>query len=192
MCLCTQPEGNRLHDTKPLNFRGGERTNCRGMSSVRVLVVEDNELFRRVVCSMLETRPELQVIGETSNGLEAVQKAEELQPDVIVLDIALPSVNGIEVARRIRKTSPECKILLVSQESSPEVVQEALSVGACAYVLKVRAGSDLLAAVEGKQIDLFGYAISAMPISPGERIKPNSSATHITSRRKRPKRVVPY
>ena len=97
---------------------------------------------------MLETRPELQVIGRVSDGLEAVHKAEKLQPDLIVLDIGLPSLNGIEAARRIRKTSPECKILFVSQESSPDVVQEALSVGACAYVLKVRAGSDLLAAVE--------------------------------------------
>jgi CheY-like chemotaxis protein len=72
-------------------------------SSVRVLVVEDSEPFRRFLCSTLGKRPELQIVGEVSDGLEAVQKAEELQPDLIVLDIGLPSVNGIEVARRIRK-----------------------------------------------------------------------------------------
>ena len=96
---------------------------------VRILVVEDYEPFRRFVCSTLGKTPELQIIGEASDGLEAVQKAEELQPDLILLDIGLPTLNGIEAARRIRKLSPESKILFVSQESSADVVQEALSVG---------------------------------------------------------------
>jgi DNA-binding NarL/FixJ family response regulator len=117
-------------------------------SSVRVLVVDDYEPFRRFVCSTLRTRPELQVIGEASDGLEAVQKAEELQPDLIVLDIGLPTLNGIEAARRIRKLCPESKILFISQESSADVVQEALSLGALGYVVKAHAGSDLLTAVE--------------------------------------------
>jgi DNA-binding NarL/FixJ family response regulator len=100
-------------------------------SSVRVLVVDDYEPFRRFVCWTLETKPDLQIVGRASDGLEAVQKAEELQPDLIVLDIGLPILNGIEAARRIRKTSPECKILFLSQQSSGDVVQEALSVEAC-------------------------------------------------------------
>jgi DNA-binding NarL/FixJ family response regulator len=120
----------------------------RSVSSVRVLVVDDYEPFRRFVCSTLKQRPALQVIGEVSDGLEAVQKAEELQPDLIVLDIGLPTLNGIEAARRIRKLSPESKILFISQESSADVVQEALSLGGSGYVLKAGAGSDLLAAVE--------------------------------------------
>jgi DNA-binding NarL/FixJ family response regulator len=74
---------------------------------------------------MLRKRPDLQVICEASDGLEAIQKVEELQPDLIVLDIGLPTLNGIEVARRIGKISPESKILFVSQESSADVVQEA-------------------------------------------------------------------
>jgi CheY-like chemotaxis protein len=89
----------------------------------------------------------LQIVGETADGLEAVQKAEELQPDLVVLDIGLPSLNGIEAARRIRKFSPESKILFVSQESSGDVVQEALALGALGYVVKTHAGSELLAAV---------------------------------------------
>ena len=116
-------------------------------SSVRVLVVEDYEPFRRFICSTLRKRPELQIVGEITDGLEAVQKAEELQPDLIVLDIGLPSLNGIEAARRIRKLSPESKILFVSQESSADVVQEALALGALGYVVKAHAGSELLAAV---------------------------------------------
>ena len=117
-------------------------------STVRVLVVDDYEPFRRFVCSTLDQRPDLQVIGEASDGLEAVRKAEELKPDLIVLDIGLPSLNGIEVARRIRKLCPECKIVFVSQESSADVAQEAFSLGAMGYVVKAHAGSELLAALE--------------------------------------------
>jgi len=89
----------------------------------------------------------LQVIGVASDGLEAVQKAEELQPDLILFDIGLPSLNGIEVARQIRKLSPKSKILSVSQESSVEMVQGALSTGAQGYVVKSDAGSELLEGV---------------------------------------------
>ena len=117
------------------------------MPRLRVLVVEDNEPFRRFVCSTLKKRPELQVICEVSGGLEAVQKAEELQPDLIVLDIGIPTLNGIEAARRIRKLAPECKILFLSQESSVDVVQEALGLGALGYVVKSHAGIELLAAL---------------------------------------------
>jgi DNA-binding NarL/FixJ family response regulator len=117
-------------------------------STVRVLVVDDYEPFRRFVCSTLDQRPDLQVIGEASDGLEAVRTAEELKPDLIVLDIGLPSVNGIEVARRIRKLCPECKILFMSQESSVDVAQAAFSLGAMGYVVKAHAGSELFAAME--------------------------------------------
>jgi CheY-like chemotaxis protein len=115
---------------------------------VRVLVVDDYEPFRRFVCSMLAQGPDLRVIGQAAQGLEAVQKAVELQPELIVLDIGLPQLNGIEAARRIRKLCPECKIIFLSQESSADVVEEALSFGALGYVVKAFAGSELLAAVE--------------------------------------------
>ncbi len=131
------------------------------MSSVRVLVVEDFVAFRRVISSILRKRRELQIICEVSDGLEAVQKAAELKPDLILLDIGLPKVNGIEAARQILNLAPKSKILFVSQESSAEVVLEALSVGALGYVVKSHVGGDLLAAVEsvisGKQF------LSALP-----------------------------
>jgi DNA-binding response OmpR family regulator len=117
-------------------------------SSVRVLVVEDYEPFRRFVASILKQQPELQIVDEVSDGIEAVRRAKELQPDLIVLDIGLPSLNGIEVARRIRKLSAESKILFVSQESSADVVQEAFDTGARGYVVKTDAGSELLEAVD--------------------------------------------
>src|SRR5271170_4335421 len=116
-------------------------------STVRVLVVDDYEPFRRLACSMLGERPELQIVGEASDGMEAVRKAEELKPNLILLDIGLPTLNGIEAAKQIRKLAPESKIIFVSQESSPDIVQEAIDLGARGYVLKIRAAIDLLAAV---------------------------------------------
>ena len=116
-------------------------------SSIRVLVVEDSEAFRKLIRSTLGERPELQLVGEVSDGLQALQRADELQPDLILLDIGLPSLNGIEVARRIRKLSPKSKILFVSQESSADVVREALGTGAHGYVVKIDAGSELLKGV---------------------------------------------
>lgn len=83
-----------------------------------------------------------------ADGLEAVRKAEELKPDLILLDIGLPSLNGIDAGRQIRKLSPESKIIFLSQESSADVIEAALSLGALAYVVKTRAESDLLAAVD--------------------------------------------
>jgi DNA-binding NarL/FixJ family response regulator len=114
----------------------------------RILVVEDYEPVRRFICSMLRERPGFQIVEEVTDGLEAIQKAGELQPDLIMLDIGLPSLNGIEAARRLRKLFPKIKILFVSQESSAVVVQEALALGALGYVVKAYAGSELLAAVE--------------------------------------------
>ena len=111
-------------------------------------MVEDFEQFRRFICSTLRDRPEFQIVGEVTDGLEAVQKAVELQPDLILLDIGLPSLNGIEAARRIRRLSPKSTILFMSQESSSDVVQEALALGALGYVVKSHAGSELLPALE--------------------------------------------
>lgn len=91
---------------------------------------------------------DLHVVGEVSDGSEAVQKAVELKPDLILLDIGLPTLNGIEAARQIRELVPESRIIFLSQESSPDVVEEALTLGARGYLIKVRAGSELLAAVE--------------------------------------------
>jgi DNA-binding NarL/FixJ family response regulator len=115
---------------------------------VQILVVDDYEPFSRFLHLKLQSRPELQIVGEASDGLQAVQKAEELQPDLILLDIGLPKLNGIEAARQIRKSAPQSRIIFVSQESCPDIVQEALSLGACGYVVKSEAEHDLLATVD--------------------------------------------
>jgi len=133
------------------------------MSPMRVLVVEDFAPFLQVVRSTLAERPNVQVIGEVADGLEGVRKAELLEPDLVLLDIGLPMLNGIEAARQIRKLAPESKIIFLSQESSCEVVQEALNVGAWGYVVKTRTATDLLAAVDavlgGRQFVSVGLSI---------------------------------
>ena len=117
-------------------------------SSIRVMVVEDFQPFRRFVCLNLEQRPELRVTCEVSDGLEAVQKAHELKPDLILLDICLPTLNGIEAARRILAIAPESKIIFSSAETSAAIVQAAMKVGAWGYVFKTQAGVDLLLAID--------------------------------------------
>jgi len=120
----------------------------RAASSICVMVVEDFHSFRQYVCSELEQMPELRVVCEVSDGLEAVHKARELKPDLILLDMGLPSLNGIEAARRILALEPESKIVFVSQETSAEMVQEAMRLGARAYVFKTHAAHDLLPAID--------------------------------------------
>jgi CheY-like chemotaxis protein len=117
-------------------------------SSIRVLVVDDSEPFRRVLRSILQNKLEFQTIVEAQDGVEAIELAQALQPDLILLDIGLPKLDGIEAARRIRELAPRSKILFVSQESSVEVVQAAFNLGASGFVVKMDAGSELLTAVD--------------------------------------------
>jgi len=114
---------------------------------VRILVVDDFDPWRQQVCSILGARPELRVVAEAADGLEAVQKARDLKPDLILLDIGLPSLDGLEAAKRIRLIAPGTKIIFVTQNSYKDTVQAALSNGAMGYVLKTDAGSEILTAV---------------------------------------------
>ncbi len=118
------------------------------LSSIRILIADDFENWRRQVHSLLQARPAWQVIAEASDGSETVQKAADLKPDLIVLDIGLPKLNGIEAARRIRQLSPSSKIIFLSQVNDREVVQTGLSTGALGYVHKTHVRSDLLPAIE--------------------------------------------
>jgi len=131
------------------------------LAPVRILVVDDFQAFRQFVSVTLQKKTEWRVICEVSDGLEAVKKAAVLQPDVILLDIGLPRLNGMEAARRIALVAPQSKILFLSQESSAEVIEEAHSLGR-GYVLKAHAQKELVAAVEavlqGKQFLSSGRA----------------------------------
>jgi len=111
-------------------------------------VVDDSERWRLVVCSILEGVPGFRVVGEASDGAEAVKEAATLLPDVVLLDVGMPHVNGIEAAKRIRQISPESKIIFLTQDRDSEVREAALAAGAIAYLLKSGARYELLATIE--------------------------------------------
>lgn len=118
------------------------------MSSLRILLADDFEPWRRFVSSILQKDSRLVLVLEVSDGLEAVRKAQELHPSLILLDIGLPTLNGIEAARKILNVAPNSKILFLSENNSPEIAEEALRVGGRGYVVKSDAGRELLAAVQ--------------------------------------------
>ncbi len=126
----------------------GYQNSMQAASPIRVMVVEDFHLFRRFVCSKLKQRPELQVVCEVSDGHDAVRMAVELRPDLILLDIGLPTLNGLQAAKRIRDLAPESKIIFSTQETSLEIVQEAMRLGAWGYVFKSHAEGHLLLAID--------------------------------------------
>jgi two-component system, NarL family, response regulator NreC len=121
---------------------------------VRVLVVDDNLYVRRGICTLLSTDPALHVVCDTADGEDAIAKAQDLQPDLILLDISLGATSGIEAAGKIRKVSPHSRIIFVSQYDSIHVAREAMRVGAHGYIVKSDAGQELLrgirAVVQGK------------------------------------------
>jgi CheY-like chemotaxis protein len=114
---------------------------------IRVLVVDDYEPFRRFISLTLQSQKDLWIVSEAADGIEAVARAKELQPELILLDIGLPKMNGIQAAQGIRSGSPNSKILFVSQEASADIVQECFNTGAHGFVVKTDAGRELLTAV---------------------------------------------
>jgi DNA-binding NarL/FixJ family response regulator len=125
-------------------------------SKLTVLLVDDHALVRRGFRRMLEDEPTFEVVGEASDGLEAVESAERLRPDVIVMDCALPQINGIEASRRILAKRPDTAILMLSMHSEDTLVRQAMDAGAKGYVLKNAMDLDLVSAIknvaEGKTV----------------------------------------
>src|SRR6266705_5938135 len=120
----------------------------KGMQPVRILIADDHEVVRRGVRSLLKSRADWEVCGEAVDGRDAVQKAKELKPDVIVMDIGMPHLNGLEAARVIRKEVPQSEILILSQYEATEMRPAALQAGAREYITKSDVARDLLTAVE--------------------------------------------
>lgn len=116
--------------------------------TIRILVVDDHPIVRQGLRTLLEGRSGWEVVGEASDGMEAIEKAGQLNPDVMVLDVTMPRMNGLEACRVIRRDLPSLEILFVTQHDSPQMMREALDAGARGYVVKSNAARDLLEAVE--------------------------------------------
>ena len=116
--------------------------------TIRILLVDDHPIVRQGLKALLEGHSDWVVIGEAADGAEAVEKARNLNPDVMVLDVTMPRMNGVEACRLLRRQTPALEILFVTQHDSPQMMREALEAGARGYVVKSNAARDLLAAVE--------------------------------------------
>jgi DNA-binding NarL/FixJ family response regulator len=121
------------------------------MKSFRILIADDHEVVRRGIRALLESHPGWEVSGEVEDGREAVERARELKPDLVLLDIGMPNLNGIEAARQILANDPEIDILILTVHDSQQVLREVLQVGARGFLLKSDAGRDLVTAVEAVQ-----------------------------------------
>ena len=121
--------------------------------SFRILVADDHEVVRRGLCALLQAQPDWEICGEANDGREALEKAQKLKPDVVILDIGMPSLNGLEATRQILKSNPQTKVLILTLHDSDQVVREVLNAGARGFLLKSDAARDLVAAVEALRRD---------------------------------------
>jgi DNA-binding NarL/FixJ family response regulator len=118
------------------------------MKSLRILIADDHDLMRRGIKALLETRADWEVCGEAQTGREAVTQTEALKPDIVVLDIGMPDLNGMEAARRIRKASPSTEVLILSLHFSDQLIREIVEAGVRGYIVKSDSDRDLIVAVE--------------------------------------------
>ena len=118
------------------------------MSGMRILLADDHSLVRRGIRSLLGMRSELEICGEATDGKEALEKVSKLNPDLLILDLNMPELNGLEVTRRVHKTCPQVEVLVLTVQDSEQVMRQVLEAGARGYILKSDAGTELLAGVE--------------------------------------------
>jgi DNA-binding NarL/FixJ family response regulator len=114
---------------------------------IRILIADDHEVVRHGLRSLVEAQPDWQVVGEAGDGRDAVEKVKKLKPDVVILDITMPELNGLEATRQILKLAPRTEVLILTMHESEQVAREVLSAGARGYLLKSDAGRDLVNAV---------------------------------------------
>jgi DNA-binding NarL/FixJ family response regulator len=118
------------------------------MARSRILIVDDHEIFRKGLRAVLEWHPEFEICGEAADGLDAVEKANQLKPEVVVMDVSMPQMDGLQATREIRRKIPDCKVLILSQHDSPQVLSAALNAGAGAYVTKSQVSRLLITSLE--------------------------------------------
>ncbi|HJY86214.1 MAG TPA: response regulator transcription factor [Candidatus Acidoferrales bacterium] len=149
------------------------------MTALRILVADDHEVVRRGLRAILEGQPGFDVVGEVGDGWEAVEKTRQLKPDVVIMDISMPNLNGLDATRRIRKEMPEATVLVLTMHDSEQVVREVLDAGARGYLLKSDAGRDLVAALYAlrKRGTFFTSKVATMVLE-GYLRRPSRVAEH--------------
>jgi len=154
------------------------------MKALRILVADDHEVVRKGLLALLQQQPEWQVCGEASDGREAVAKAAELNPEIVVLDIGMPTLNGLEATRQILKTNPETKVLILTLHDSDQLVQDVLNAGARGFLLKSDAARDLVAAVEALRRDktYFTSKVASMVLEGYLKRVTNTSVAPVRNR----------
>jgi len=130
----------------------------------QILVADDHEVVRRGLCALLQAQPDWEICGEAADGRDALEKTQKLRPDVVILDIGMPSLNGLEATRQILKSNPQTRVLILTLHDSDQVVREVLNAGARGFLLKSDAARDLVAAVEALRRDktYFTSKVAAM------------------------------
>ena len=121
------------------------------MTKTRVLLAEDHTIVRKGLCALLDAEPGIEVIGEAQDGREALLKAEQLHPDIVLMDITMPVLNGLEATRQIKKRFPEVKVLILTVHSDEEYIRQILRAGASGYLVKQAAPHELISAIEAIQ-----------------------------------------
>jgi DNA-binding NarL/FixJ family response regulator len=124
---------------------------------MRILVVDDHEVIRRGICSLLASQPGCEICGEAVDGRDAVNKALELRPELVIMDVSMPNLNGLEATRLIRRSVPSAQVLILTQHDSPEMIRQAFRAGAHGFVVKSSVARDLVNAVEAAQRGLRLY-----------------------------------
>src|ERR1700693_4486929 len=134
------------------------------MAAFRIFIADDHEVVRKGLCALLQADPNLQICGEAADGREATEKVRELKPDVIILDIGMPGLNGLEATRQIMRDDPRARGLILTLHDSDQVVREVLNAGARGFLLKSDAARDLVVAVDAVRRDktYFTSKVAAM------------------------------
>lgn len=168
-------QGKGTASSKPTAPGGTLNSTATSAGPITVVLADDHNIVREGLRLLLESSGNIQVVGEAENGRQAVQKAKELRPDVIVLDLAMPLLNGMEATRQIVKEVPEVKVLILSSYSDDERVQQLLKSGAIGYLVKQTAATDLITAVhEAKKGNSF------LSPSISKRLADNQRQTFVT------------
>lgn len=146
-------------------------------NSLRVLIADDHEIVRRGLRAMISSRPGWVVCAEAATGREAVTKAEQQRPDIVVMDIVMPGLNGLEATRKIRKRLPKTQVVILSLHYSDQLVQEVLDAGARSYLLKTDASRDLITAIEALATHRTFFTSAAAQVLVDRVCNPQAQAT---------------